>query len=222
MTSRTVRASAGPSGPARTGSRPALIADTAIRLLAERGLRGLTHRAVDEAAGLPAGSTSNHARTRAALLEAAVRQLALRDTRVFGAEIVTPDGPEDLARAVARTVHRYLTEHPDLLLARYELALEATRRPELRPIYDAAGKPFRDVLTALLARWGSAEPERHALSLVAWADGVMFACAAGPYHAAGVTPEQLRAGCGELLRGMLGDAGHTGGKLPGTLPGART
>ncbi len=33
------------------------IADAALNLLAERGMRGLTHRAVDEAAGLPQGST---------------------------------------------------------------------------------------------------------------------------------------------------------------------
>ncbi|HLL33473.1 MAG TPA: TetR/AcrR family transcriptional regulator, partial [Streptomyces sp.] len=49
-------------------SRADLVADTALALLAERGMRGLTHRAVDEAAGLPQGSTSNVARTRQALL----------------------------------------------------------------------------------------------------------------------------------------------------------
>lgn len=46
-------------------------------------MRGLTHRAVDEAAGLPQGSTSNLARTRAALLEAAVRRLAEREAAVL-------------------------------------------------------------------------------------------------------------------------------------------
>lgn len=46
------------------------IADAALAVLAAEGSRGLTHRAVDEAAGLPSGSTSNHFRTRSALLEA--------------------------------------------------------------------------------------------------------------------------------------------------------
>ncbi|MFD8828405.1 TetR family transcriptional regulator, partial [Streptomyces sp. NPDC059605] len=68
-------------------SRAALIADAALALLAERGMRGLTHRAVDERAGLPQGSTSNYARTRQSLLEAAVRRLAEREARVL-----TPDG----------------------------------------------------------------------------------------------------------------------------------
>jgi hypothetical protein len=47
-------------------SRRALIADTAISTLARDGMRGLTHRAVDRAAGLPEGSASYHFRTRQA------------------------------------------------------------------------------------------------------------------------------------------------------------
>ncbi|GAA0637739.1 hypothetical protein GCM10009535_12750 [Streptomyces thermocarboxydovorans] len=64
-------------------ARADLVADTALALLAERGMRGLTHRAVDVAAGLPQGSTSNVARTRQALLEPAVRRLADREARVL-------------------------------------------------------------------------------------------------------------------------------------------
>ncbi|CAM5659075.1 hypothetical protein SAURM35S_09836 [Streptomyces aurantiogriseus] len=70
-----------PTAP--SASRADLVADTALALLAERGMRGLTHRAVDEAAGLPQGSTSNLARTRQALLELAVRRLADREARVL-------------------------------------------------------------------------------------------------------------------------------------------
>lgn len=64
-------------------SRAALITDAALALLTERGMRGLTHRAVDERAGLPQGSTSNYARTRQSLLEATVRRLAEREARVL-------------------------------------------------------------------------------------------------------------------------------------------
>ncbi|MDG9705911.1 TetR/AcrR family transcriptional regulator [Streptomyces sp. DH37] len=192
---------------ARTTARGELIADTAIDLLAERGLRGLTHRAVDEAAGLPQGSTSNHARTREALLEAAVRRLAVREARVLGPrEMPEPGaGLDALAEAVALALHRYLTRHRHLAIARYELALEATRRPALRAIYDRAGtSAFREPLVAMMAAAGSTAPERHALSLVAWCDGVMFSCTAGSYHSTVPTLEELRAGLGELLRGALG------------------
>lgn len=189
------------TGPARAQ----LIADTALALLAERGMRGLTHRAVDEAAGLPLGSTSNQARTRLALLEAAVRRLALRESEVLGLpELPGPDaGREALAKAVALALHRSLTGQQALLIARYELALEAARRPELRRIYDSAGRVFRDPLTRLMAANGSRDPERHALSLVAWCEGMMFSCVAGSFHTDAPDLGQLRAGAGELLRGML-------------------
>ncbi|MFD8921002.1 TetR/AcrR family transcriptional regulator [Streptomyces sp. NPDC059569] len=187
-------------------SRAELIADTALALLAERGMRGLTHRAVDELAGLPQGSTSNYARTRQALLEAAVRRQAEREARVL-----TPDempagtgGRGAPVDALALALHRYLTGHPELLVSRYELALEATRRPELRASYDAMGRRFREPLVAMMTAAGSAEPERHALSLVAWCEGLMFSCAAGSYHDSVPSLEALRLGFGELLRGMLG------------------
>ncbi len=189
-------------------SRTELIADATLALLAERGMRGLTHRAVDEAAGLPQGSTSNHARTRLALLEAAVRRQAEREAEVLDPTAM-PDpaaGREHLAAGLALALHRYLTgEHRRLLVSRYELALEATRRPELRAYYDAAGARFRQPLEALLRAAGSPAPERHTLSLVAWCDGLMFSCVAGSYHATVPTQEDLRAGIGELLRGMLPD-----------------
>ncbi|GHF69745.1 hypothetical protein GCM10010218_58820 [Streptomyces mashuensis] len=195
------------ASPHSTTSRPLLIADTALALLAERGMRGLTHRAVDEAAGLPPGSTSNHARTRLALLEAAVRRLAVREAEVLApAELPQPAaGREGLVEALSLALHRSLSRERDLLVARYELALEASRRPELRAIYDDAGRVFREPVTALMAAAGSTDPQRHALSLIAWCEGLMFSCAAGSFHGAVPDRAQLRTGFAELLRGMLGE-----------------
>ncbi|MET9817395.1 TetR/AcrR family transcriptional regulator [Streptomyces sp. NPDC006129] len=187
-------------------SRSDLVADTALALLAERGMRGLTHRAVDEAAGLPQGSTSNLARTRQALLELAVRRLADREARVLALhEMPDPHaGAGPLADALALAAHRALTRHRELTLARYELALEATRRPELRAYFDATGARFREQLAALVSGLGSTDPARHTLSLIAWADGLMFSCVAGSFSAEAPSLEEVRAGLRELLDGMLG------------------
>ncbi|NBE55926.1 TetR/AcrR family transcriptional regulator [Streptomyces boluensis] len=205
------RTPGGTSGrtPAGTGSRAELIADTAITLLARRGMRGLTHRAVDEVAGLPQGSTSNHARTRLALLEATVRRQAEREARsLMPTELPDPQGGADaLAEGLALALRRTLTEHRELAVSRYELALEATRRPELRAFYDELGAQFRQALEAMLTSVGSAAPERHTLSLLAWCEGLMFSCAAGSYHAETPSLEELRTDLGELLRGMTGGAG---------------
>lgn len=184
--------------------RADLVADTALALLAERGMRGLTHRAVDEAAGLPPGSTSNVARTRQALLELAVRRHAEREARLL-AEMPDPrDGPEALADGLALAVHRSLTGDRGLLIARYELALEATRRPELRAFYDRTGAVFKEQLAALLTAAGSREPDRHVLSLVAWADGLLFSCAAGSFGSRTPDLDEIRTGLRELLGGLLG------------------
>ncbi|AMW09184.1 TetR family transcriptional regulator [Streptomyces qaidamensis] len=187
-------------------SRSDLVADTALALLAERGMRGLTHRAVDEAAGLPQGSTSNLARTRQALLELAVRRLADREARVLALhEMPDPGaGPGPLADALALATHRAMTGYRALTLARYELALEATRRPELRAFFDATGARFRDQLATLVSGLGSTDPARHTLSLIAWADGLMFSCVAGSFGAEVPSLEEVRAGLRELLEGMLG------------------
>ncbi|MFJ3590846.1 TetR/AcrR family transcriptional regulator [Streptomyces sp. NPDC090231] len=207
--------------PRTTGSaRADLITDAALDLLAERGMRGLTHRAVDERAGLPQGSTSNYARTRQSLLEATVRRLAEREVRVLAPgelpapgpsaspgtapDLSAPAGQDALIAGLAPALHRYLTRHPELLVCRYELALEATRRPELRAFFDATGRQFREPLVALMVAAGSAEPERHALSLVAWCEGLMFSCAAGSYSRSVPSEAELRTGFRELLRGMLG------------------
>jgi DNA-binding transcriptional regulator YbjK len=187
-------------------SRADLVADAALALLAERGMRGLTHRAVDEAAGLPTGSTSNLARTRQALLELAVRRHAEREARVLDlAEMPDPSGGLDaLADGLALAVHRSLTRGRELLIARYELALEATRRPELRAFYDRTGAVFKEQLAAMLTAVGSPDPGRHVLSLVAWADGLMFSCAAGSFSAEVPGLAEIRTGLRELLAGMLG------------------
>ncbi|MDR3082438.1 MAG: TetR family transcriptional regulator C-terminal domain-containing protein [Streptomyces sp.] len=187
-------------------SRADRIADTALALLAERGMRGLTHRAVDEAAGLPQGSTSNLARTRLALLELAVRRLADREARVLALhEMPAPEeGLGALVDGLALATHRSLTRNRELMLARYELALEATRRPELRQYFDAAGARFRDQAIALVTAMGSTDPARHALSLVAWVDGLMFSCVAGSFSADVPSLDAVRAGMRELLDGMLG------------------
>jgi DNA-binding transcriptional regulator YbjK len=187
-------------------SRADLVADAALALLAERGMRGLTHRAVDEVAALPQGATSNLARTRQALLELAVRRLADREAKALALdEMPDPrDGLPALVDALALATHRALTRNRELTLARHELALEATRRPELRSYFETTGARFRDRLAVLVTAMGSTAPDRHVLSLVAWTDGLMFSCVAGSFSTRVPELAQVRAGLRELLDGMLG------------------
>ncbi|MFE4971208.1 TetR/AcrR family transcriptional regulator [Kitasatospora sp. NPDC056651] len=191
----------GPMTPPRlTPPRPTLVADAAIVLIAERGLRGLTHRAVDEEAGLPAGSTSNLARTRAALLELALTRIVERETEDYpvlmedspAAALTSAAARELLVEVGADLLYRALTSGRRLTLARMELALEATRRPELRAVYDRLGARFAGIGAALLAQCGSVDPTADARRLIRWCDGVLFNATAGSGHWHIPSPEELR------------------------------
>jgi AcrR family transcriptional regulator len=186
------------------------IADAAITVLAERGLRGLTHRAVDEAAALPPGSTSYYLRTRAALLDATVARLAeldLAPEEGMSEEGMSGEGflrdPVRLADFLAEMLHSTLTRHGVRALARYELSLEAARRPELRATLDAAGRAFRDLAAALLAGLGSPDPERQGRMLVAYCDGILFDSLVGAGQATRPTLDELRVSFGEIVTGFL-------------------
>src|SRR5690349_15896231 len=119
-----------------TGRRADLAA-AAQRVVADGGLRALTHRAVDAAAGVPVGTTSAYLRTRAALLAALAEHVA--STLVADVEELTAHlGPDaDADEVVARTgaLLREWVGQTDLVLVRAELLLEAIRSAELREVF---------------------------------------------------------------------------------------
>jgi DNA-binding transcriptional regulator YbjK len=181
-------------------SRRTEVADAAITTLSRDGMRGLTHRAVDRTAGLPEGSTSYYFRSRQALLRATVERLAELDADEIPA---LPTGDLDaLAHATAELLERWLTTGRERQLARYELSLEATRRPELREALVAAGARVRALVAAQLASANVREPERPADDFAAFLDGLLFDQIVG----AGTrkyTPTELRAAVHALLTAVI-------------------
>jgi len=183
-----------------------VLADAAIAVLARGGSRGLTHRAVDGAAGLPEGTSSYYFRTRSALLQACVDRMAARTLSEMASG--APAGPttvDGLVAAAVATVGRWLADDQERLLARWELALESTRRPELGAALQAAGARVRERVAATLAALNVAEPERRAHDLVACLDGLAFDQLAG----AGAPRDTaaLRAAITDVVRGFTGSSG---------------
>jgi DNA-binding transcriptional regulator YbjK len=194
-------------------SRRAEIADAAISTLARDGMRGLTHRAVDRAAGLPEGSASYYFRTRQTLLQATVERLAELDSTDMpprtdmppSTDLPAPHG-QDLdafAAAAARIVESWLTSGRERQLARYELALEATRRPELRQALVASGATIRALVASQFAAAGVRQPGQRAADFVAFLDGLLFDQIAGA-GARKLTSAQLRAAIRALLAAVTG------------------
>lgn len=116
---------------ARNDERRAALADAGIRVLAEEGARGLTHRAVDAAAGVPRGTASNYFASRDELIAALVDRIGERLTpnpeAVRARGVSQPD--RALFTAYVHDVVRRLSADPHVALALFELRLEAARRP---------------------------------------------------------------------------------------------
>lgn len=110
--------------------------DAAIEVLAQKGARGLTFRAVDAVAEVPVGTASNYFASRDDLLVQAggrVYQRLAPDEETMARSLGGPRDQQrvrELARDVARRVGEYRVGH----LALLELRLEATRRPPLQEV----------------------------------------------------------------------------------------
>jgi DNA-binding transcriptional regulator YbjK len=208
-----------------SSARTRQVGDAAIAVLAEQGARGLTHRAVDAEAGLPPGTTSNYARTREALLTLTLTRIAeleAADAVEAGAAELSEPGYSrselsgsgvsgsgvsavGLAGLLATVLDRWIND-PEArrrVLARLELALEATRRPGLRAFYDEMGLGIRIETARMLAASGSADPERDAWTLIAWMEGTVFYALAGAGATAAPARDVLRAQLAGLLASMI-------------------
>jgi len=137
--------------------------DAAIDLLGEQGVRALTHRAVDAATGLPAGSTSNYFRTKEALFDAVVERFAARERANFEelAAHLAPRTTTDLAKALAVSARDSTGRNRALTLSRYAILVEASRRPELRAQLAAGGARVSTWFATWLRLVGSTDPDHH-------------------------------------------------------------
>nr|WP_280235034.1 TetR/AcrR family transcriptional regulator [Nocardia cyriacigeorgica] len=114
--------------------RQALV-DAAIEVLAREGARGLTFRAVDKEAGVPAGTASNYFANRDDLLTQTGSRFyeRLEPSPAMMAKLGGPRTRETVTELMTDVVDRLETFRTGSL-ALLELRLEATRRPELRKV----------------------------------------------------------------------------------------
>ncbi|MGE7383981.1 TetR/AcrR family transcriptional regulator [Streptomyces sp. NPDC004126] len=202
-----------PETPPPAADRRTLIADTAIALVAAGGLRGLTHRAVDAAAALPAGSTSYYFRTRTALIGACYRRLAELDLADLDGDgsAAPPPAPADrdaAARMLGALLHEWLTRGRERQLARFELSLEAARNPELESALRQAGLAARARAAAVLAALGAPRPAESAELLAAWTDGLLYDRLAGAlaHSRPAPDPAELASAARRMLDAALAPA----------------
>lgn len=161
-----------------TPDRRTLLADAALDVLAEEGIRGLTHRAVDRRAALPSGTTSAYFRTRASLFTALVTRLVRLDQeelRTMAGQLPPLRTPEELVDGmVALTRRRLGGEGRRRSLARYACAVESVRDPELREILVPRENAGRQAVRQFLADQGVKDVETRTHTLLTCVDGMVF------------------------------------------------
>lgn len=207
-----------------TTERRVLLADAAIGLIAGSGIRALTHRAVDAAADVPAGTTSYHFRTRRDLL----RGVLVRIAAINGERLDRLPGPPTdpghapttradrlaeagaLAERVAVFVDGQCSAYRDNTLARMACEIEVASDPDLREILHA-GDIFRQLSIGAVSRLGASDPPRQAEGLIALLDGLQYdrLVGVGSLSAApGGTPEsraEIAAAVRSYLIGLIPD-----------------
>ncbi|MDR7125347.1 TetR family transcriptional regulator [Pseudotabrizicola sp. 4114] len=185
-------------------TRREIILDAALSLVAREGLAALTHRGTDAAAGLPPGSTSYYYRRKAELLEAMIDRLAERlqaeseELKSAFTTVLANQGREAAFAFVADELVVCADADRDLLIARLEIMLAASRDPALsgacERLAQAAMRPmlfFVDLLA------GPAVGQGCAMACAALLDGLMLPYATG--QGAAPTAAQVRAACSALL-----------------------
>jgi TetR/AcrR family transcriptional regulator, regulator of biofilm formation and stress response len=197
---------AAPTRLEQRAERRGAILDATVRILGTRGLGAVTHRAVAREAGVPLAATTYYFSSKDELVTEALRLLVEDEIARIGAraaelgdDLASPDRTAAALAAVllpGRGAAR-------ALLAKFEVYLEAARRPALRQ----TAAHWRGALTALaesaLKGVGAPDPARRAQLLVAAVDGILVhELASGGEDA---DPERLRPRLEQLFELILSD-----------------
>lgn len=203
--------------PPRNQQRRAQLTDAAIELLVESGVHGVTHRAVDTRAALPAGTASNYFRSREALLVATAARIVEQhqaDMTKAALGAPTPDGPapgdpdadgrELAVELIAGSLLLAAGPHRNRYLAIFELRLESLRRPALAAAIDDLMAAMAAFTGGHHAQVGLAIPPAAIPAMLVMYGGALFALVTGPPEM--VTPQAVRPLAVAIVDGGLAAA----------------
>lgn len=147
--------------------------DAAVQLVAHGGLRALTHARVDERAGLPRGSTSNHFRSRAALLSGVVDWIIESE----GSEVGVTFSEASAASFVDALcdLFGYVTQsNRPMTTARLVLFMEASHDDALREAVSRGRASMESAMVGVVTRLGASDPAVAAAAVMACIEGLIL------------------------------------------------
>ena len=162
--------------------REALLRAT-VSVVARKGLRGLTFRAVAEEAGVNNTLIAHHFGNRDNLLSAALDWTADRSIGAADLSEYATDAEAFRAALVSNVLSQ-----PDVEIFQFEMVLESSRRPELQGAIRSLYQRYVAALASGRERLGAPTSEPLNLALFAALDGLML-----QYVGRAITAEQLEA-----------------------------
>lgn len=152
--------------------------EAAVSLLAQEGMRGLTHRKIEESAGVSQGTVKYHFGTLDGIVQAVLKYMV----RVESANVMQVSAavirkaqeegaiPAELWAEASQT-YSALMQQPEYSLARFELVLHVARHPELQTIMREARD---EVVRTTAESLPGANPEASARMVLALMDGILL------------------------------------------------
>ncbi|SKC68689.1 TetR/AcrR family transcriptional regulator [Krasilnikoviella flava] len=204
--------------PRTNPERRRALTDAAIALLVDEGVHGVSHRAVERAAGFPAGTAANYFPRREELLVATahrVVELHLADARAATEASVAAapvgldkldqrggldqpggldpraDTLERMTDLLAASLLDAATRHRDRYLAIAELQLEARRRPALAAALAALATQASDLTATMHADTGLDVDPAAVPTLVLLYGGALLTLVTGAAPADAATTHRL-------------------------------
>jgi DNA-binding transcriptional regulator YbjK len=157
--------------------RMELLLRAALHVVAEAGLRGLTHRAVDREAGLPEGSCSAYLRTRKALIVAVASYVAggvTDECHQLATDLSTCQLEDHQAIELVTSFFMRRLDERERLLTWMELTIASSRDPELAAMVADNQQRLTDLVESILKARGKDHSGARAETLVASFDGILL------------------------------------------------
>jgi len=184
MYTPALEAPAPPATRRPDNARRTLLLQTTLSLIAERGIDGVTHRTVADAAGVSLGSTTYWFSSRHQMLSEALEHFARLEIETLRDHLESVLGGglsrDRLVDGFVALLVPQLGDQRWRTVAQYTLLTEAARRPELGPVVREWTSAWADSLTALFDSLGSERPELESTMFLAMLDGLLLGQLATP------------------------------------------
>lgn len=188
----------------------------AVELIAEGGVKAVTHRAVSARAGVPPATAGNYFKTSQDLVEQALRfHVAERAAALTAVLRGAVDGAASVREIGTRIARALVAGESGVTAAQYEVYLEASRNPALSAAVAESMRTFEQVAAPVLSELGVRRPERAAQAFVAVADGFAVHRLANPLPVEDDVELMVDTIAGVFLANVL-DREQLLGLLPGS------